>query len=132
MLKLVASQGFLYATILVVATAISLATGLLLLARIVLPLPSVANYGLPFAWREVWNYSSQNATTNLSAGFFFFDLVWYAAIGYIAAFPYQRRFRTMRTDSPALGLSIAYVWLVLLITIALHTEYCDPAARTCR
>ena len=77
------------------------------------------------------DYSSQNPTTDWSLGFFSFDVAFYAAIGYIAAFPYQRRYRAMRKETPALGLSIAYVLLVLFFSISLYTIYCDPAFRTC-
>ena len=123
------SQLTIYSTILAVSIAISLATGFLLWARVVYPNPTIANYGLPFSWRTIWNYSSQNATTDWSIGFFSFDVAFYASIGYILAFLYQRRYRTMKTDGPALGLSIAYVWLVLFISISLYSSYCNPVSR---
>ena len=64
-------------------------------------------------------------------GFFSFDVAFYAAIGYVMACPYQRRYRIMKKDAPGLGLSIAYVWVVLFIAVSLYGSYCNPVSRTC-
>jgi hypothetical protein len=52
------------------------------------------------------------------------DGLFYMATSYLVAFPYQRRHRTMKIDSPGVILSTTYIGLVLLFSIMDYLSFC--------
>jgi hypothetical protein len=122
-----ASQIFLYSAIVVAGVLVSLATGLLSQTHVVYPPPEVWNYGLPFSWKAVIYIAGPTGpmpVTDWNWFAFAIDALFYMAAGCLAVFPYQRKHRTMKIDSPGIILSTTYIGLVLLFSIMDYLTYC--------
>ncbi len=125
------SQAFLYSALLVVSVVVTTATSVLLWAHVVYPSPEVWNYGLPFSFRQISIYPFETVSTFYNGVPFLADVLFYTAIGYLAIVPYQLWHRNAGIVSRGVVLSVAYVLLVVSVSILLHMTYCGMYSRQC-